>query len=98
MYTALHAKFTQHENLKEMLLKTGDAWLVEHTKNDRQWADGENGEGKNYLGKLLMQLREQIKSSSNLLITNSLQSIEDNVLFDREYLSKPMNTIIPYPL
>ena len=29
------AKFTQHKELKKILLDTGDATLVEHTANDR---------------------------------------------------------------
>ena len=37
MRTALYAKFTQHEDLKEILLGTEDRELVEHTTNDRYW-------------------------------------------------------------
>lgn len=51
MYKALYAKFTQHRDLREHLLNTGDAFLVEHTKNDFQWADGACGAGTNYLGR-----------------------------------------------
>lgn len=34
------AKFEQYENLKKLLLSTGDCILVEHTKNDCYWGDG----------------------------------------------------------
>lgn len=61
MKKALIAKFTQHEKLKELLLSTGDATLVEHTKNDNFWGDGGDGSGENWLGKLLMELREELK-------------------------------------
>lgn len=61
MREALRAKFTQHKDLKEILLETGDALIVEHTKNDRYWGDGGDGSGKNMLGKLLMELREQLR-------------------------------------
>lgn len=64
MLEALRAKFTQHDELKEILLSTGDAVLVEHTKNDRYWADGGDGTGLNMLGKLLMQVREELKQQS----------------------------------
>src|ERR1051325_644717 len=61
MRQALRAKFTQHEELKALLLNTGDAVLVEHTANDRYWADNGDGTGKNRLGQLLMELREQLR-------------------------------------
>jgi ribA/ribD-fused uncharacterized protein len=60
MLEALRAKFTQNQDLKEILLNTGDAILVEHTKNDSYWGDGGDGSGKNMLGQLLMQVREEI--------------------------------------
>ena len=61
MYEAISAKFTQHEELQALLLETGDAKLVEHTSNDRYWGDGGDGTGRNKLGLLLMQLREELR-------------------------------------
>ncbi|MFK7933858.1 MAG: NADAR family protein [Saprospiraceae bacterium] len=61
MYEALTAKFSQHEELKELLLETTDKTLVEHTENDSYWGDGGDGSGKNRLGKLLMKLRDSLK-------------------------------------
>jgi ribA/ribD-fused uncharacterized protein len=61
MREALYAKFTQHLDLKDRLLGTRDATLVEHTKNDTYWGDGGDGSGKNMLGKLLMETRELIR-------------------------------------
>jgi hypothetical protein len=63
MMDALRAKFTQHEELKAVLLGTGDAVLVEHTANDSYWGDGGDGSGKNRLGQLLMQLREELRAN-----------------------------------
>jgi N-glycosidase YbiA len=60
MRKALRAKFTQHEELKILLLGTGDAKLVEHTANDSYWGDGGDGRGRNRLGQLLMQVREEL--------------------------------------
>jgi hypothetical protein len=60
MYAALEAKFTQHEELRELLLGTGDATLVEHTAKDRYWGDGGDGTGRNRLGHLLMRLRGEL--------------------------------------
>lgn len=65
MREALRAKFTQHQNLRSLLLHTGDAELIEHTKNDSYWADGGDGTGKNRLGELLMELREQLRKGLN---------------------------------
>jgi len=61
MRDALRAKFTQHPSLRSLLLHTGDAELIEHTKNDRYWADGGDGTGKNRLGQLLMELRTELR-------------------------------------
>lgn len=61
MLDALRAKFTQHEDLKAVLLGTGDATLVEHTANDAYWGDGGDGSGKNRLGQLLMRLRDELR-------------------------------------
>lgn len=63
MREALRAKFTQNKELKEILLETGDAHLIEHTANDSYWADGGDGSGQNMLGKLLMELRETLQSA-----------------------------------
>lgn len=62
MAEALQAKFTQHAELREILLGTGDAVLVEHTKNDSYWADGGDGSGRNMLGILLMRLRDEMRA------------------------------------
>ena len=61
MREALRAKFTQHSQLQALLLATGDSELVEHTSNDRYWADGADGGGRNRLGQLLMELRAQLR-------------------------------------
>ena len=60
MLDALRAKFTQHEELKAVLLGTGDAVLVEHTANDSYWGDGGDGSGQNRLGQLLMRVRTEL--------------------------------------
>jgi ribA/ribD-fused uncharacterized protein len=63
MGAVLHAKFTQHEDLRELLLSTGSARLVETATVDnavnRLWGEV-NGVGKNMLGTLLMELRTRL--------------------------------------
>ncbi|MEW6729957.1 MAG: NADAR family protein [Acidobacteriota bacterium] len=60
MREAVLAKFTQHTELREILLSTGDAILIEHTTNDKYWADGGDGSGLNRLGEILMSVREEL--------------------------------------
>jgi ribA/ribD-fused uncharacterized protein len=62
MRKAVLAKFTQHEDIRQILLSTGDAKIVEHTENDSYWGDGGDGSGKNMLGQILMQVREELKA------------------------------------
>ena len=66
MYDAVMAKFTQYEELKELLLSTGDAILIEHTKVDSYWADGGDGSGKNMLGKILMDVRDELNDMDSI--------------------------------
>jgi ribA/ribD-fused uncharacterized protein len=64
MLDALRAKFTQHDDLRTLLLSTGETPLVEHTANDNYWADGGDGSGKNRLGQLLMRLRDELRATT----------------------------------
>lgn len=56
----LAAKFTQDKMLWRKLLKTNTATLVYDTKKDRFWGCGKDGNGKNTLGQLLMDLRRYL--------------------------------------
>lgn len=68
MRGVLRAKFTQHEDLKELLLSTRNARLVETATVDnsvnRLWGEV-NGVGKNMLGVLLMELRDELRAEQN---------------------------------
>jgi ribA/ribD-fused uncharacterized protein len=61
MFDAVLAKFTQYEELRQLLLSTGDANIIEHTERDRYWGDGGDGRGKNRLGQILMQVRQSLR-------------------------------------
>jgi N-glycosidase YbiA len=65
MRRAVMAKFTQHEELRALLLSTGEAKIVEHTENDDYWGDGGDGSGKNMLGRILMQVRQELRIESD---------------------------------
>ncbi|KAI6125096.1 DUF1768-domain-containing protein [Pisolithus croceorrhizus] len=61
MEIALRLKFTQHADLKAMLLGTGDAELVEDSPRDYFWGNGADKSGRNELGKALERLREELR-------------------------------------
>jgi len=66
MRKVLRAKFTQHHDLKDLLLSTGEARLVEagRVENAVNCTWGEvNGKGKNMLGVMLMELRAELRKS-----------------------------------
>ena len=60
MLQALRLKFKTHADLRQKLLETGKAQLVEHTPRDSYWGDGGNGTGKNRLGILLKKVRSEL--------------------------------------
>lgn len=64
MYIALREKFIQHPILAKMLLATKDAELLEgNWWGDLFWGvDHKTLEGQNVLGKLLMQIREELRN------------------------------------
>ena len=64
MMRCLRAKFARPE-MKQMLLATGDAILIEGTTwHDQYWGicncKQHGGEGKNKLGQMLMQVRKEL--------------------------------------
>lgn len=63
MLDVVTAKFTQHQDLADILLGTGEAEIVETaTENNevnRRWGRV-NGIGKNWLGEILMAVRHEI--------------------------------------
>lgn len=61
MRVAVACKAKQHEEMRENLLKTGDALIVEKAITDSYWGYGPDGNGKNMLGHVLMEVREAIK-------------------------------------
>ena len=64
MRTAVRAKFTQLPELRKLLLNTGDAVLVDHSDEDSYWSDGGDGDGRNMLGVILMEIRDELRPPS----------------------------------
>lgn len=61
MKTALNAKFRQNSLLQLSLLKTMNAELIEDSEKDTFWGIGSDGNGKNMLGILLMDIRSALQ-------------------------------------
>ena len=62
MEDILRAKFTQHEDIAQRLIDTGEKVLVEGNDwGDVFWGvDAATGEGENHLGKALMKIRGEL--------------------------------------
>jgi ribA/ribD-fused uncharacterized protein len=61
MVRAMRRKFESHPELREMLLATGDEELIEASPRDYHWGCGADGSGKNMTGRLLMQVRKELR-------------------------------------
>lgn len=60
MYEICLAKFTQHPDLRELLINTGTSELIEgNVWNDTFWGVC-NNYGENKLGKILMRIRSEL--------------------------------------
>mmetsp|Transcript_99946 Transcript_99946/g.214037 ORF Transcript_99946/g.214037 Transcript_99946/m.214037 type:complete len:752 (-) Transcript_99946:113-2368(-) len=63
MLAVLKAKFGAGTVMAEALLRTGDAFLLEHNAvegRDKVWSNNHDGEGKNWLGLQLMLIRDRL--------------------------------------
>ena len=60
MREALRAKFEQHSVAREALLATGCRPIVEASPTDAFWGSGHGSNGGNKLGRLLMELRDEL--------------------------------------
>ncbi|KAG2743440.1 DUF1768-domain-containing protein, partial [Suillus brevipes Sb2] len=65
MDLVLWHKFSQNRHLKEELLSTGDAELVEDSDKDSFWGIGVDRKGQNQLGKALVRLRTKLRDEQS---------------------------------
>lgn len=61
MLMCLRIKFRGNAHCRSVLLRTGDAVLVEASVRDWYWGEGRDRQGQNMLGKLLMQVRSELR-------------------------------------
>ena len=62
MRLAVLRKFQSHDDIRAVLLSTGDELLVEKTTEDHYWGCGTRGDGQNKLGQILMDVRRRLRS------------------------------------
>jgi len=61
-----------------MLLSTAGSVLVEGSPHDLFWGGGRDGEGLNYLGRLLMKLRSELFDDSSTRQKSLLPQTSEN--------------------
>lgn len=86
----LHAKFTQHEDLRKKLLETGDRELIEDSPDDVFWGIGRDRRGRNELGKALMRLRGRLRDCAHFSPRLQSPSYRPNLRSRRD-----ANVVIP---
>lgn len=62
MKRAVQAKFAAHPDLATALVATHPRLIVEHS-NDRRWGEGKDGSGENWAGKILMEIRNELRQT-----------------------------------
>jgi hypothetical protein len=86
MRAVLRAKFTQHNDLREMLLSTGNARLVEagrvNNAVNRTWGEV-NGKGQNMLGVILMELRAELRKELSAKNTKTRKPVRQSKSLSR---------------
>ncbi len=62
MKKILYVKTEQHPYVKKKLLDSGNKELIEDSWRDSFWGWGPNKDGENHLGKLWMEIRDEIRN------------------------------------
>lgn len=60
MRKALRAKMIQHRDVLDLLVESGEREIIENSPNDYFWGCGAENTGENVLGRLWMELREEV--------------------------------------
>jgi len=58
------AKYSQNPDLAQTLLATNSAELIEDSPFEPFWGTGRDGNGQNWAGRVLMEVRERLRSGS----------------------------------
>jgi ribA/ribD-fused uncharacterized protein len=63
MKNGVLAKFGSHADIRAVLLGTGEEEIVENAPGDAYWGCGADGKGKNMLGKILVEVRTELRNT-----------------------------------
>lgn len=96
MRAVLRAKFDQHADLRELLLSTGEARLVEagtvNNAVNRLWGEVD-GKGENMLGVMLMEIRSAYaRQRSARIVANGKAAASEKTLASRNRSPKRVAT------
>ena len=65
MKMLMKLKAEQHQDVKQALIDSGDLKIIKHIvtypPGDGFWDDGEDGTGLNHMGRMWMEIREELK-------------------------------------
>lgn len=67
MRRAVRSKFQAHGVLRSLLLSTGEEMIIEEAARDDFWGSGPRSDGKNWLGRILMEVREELREQGGNL-------------------------------
>jgi len=69
MKDLMRAKATQHADIRAALLGSGDAIIVKHIvtypPGDGFWDDGPDGTGANHIGRMWMEIRDELRAEGS---------------------------------
>lgn len=60
MKEIMKAKLFQHDDVKGLLLSTGNMQILKNHPLDAFWGTGKDGKGKNIMGKIWIEIRKEI--------------------------------------
>lgn len=64
MKDLMRKKVEQHDDVRQALIDSGDVMIVKHITTgppaDGFWDDGEDGKGLNHIGRMWMEIREEL--------------------------------------
>lgn len=71
MKRIIRAKADQHEYVRRKLLETGERELIEDSWRDDYWGWGPNRDGNNMLGRLWMEVRDDLRAEARAALEGS---------------------------